>query len=647
MKLKVVQFCCLVLLLMVSTVVRAQFTVNNQSVVYNDLDSVYLCVIPDSCFMSDYKVTIQADTFYRTNMDIHVDSILSLDTLPLIDTVFQYDSIVEIDTIYQYDSILEIDTVYYIVDTIIQLDTILLYDTILQYDTILLYDTIVTIDTLQWQGFRYENTMYSLNDSLVFCGISGDKEYIVTAYFEDSTTHSFPISFTNLPIICLQGNFGYDYTEGVVSILCADSTSVPELMNAKIKWRGGTTNVEGKHKRNYTIKFINEKGKKHKRQLFGLRTHNQWILNAGQVDLARCRNQIGHELWADIARKPYYYEQAPDVRTSVRGKFVEVVLNGEYRGLYSISENVDKEQLQLVDHDSENGIFHGHLWKTDSWDGTLMNDLLDYDNTQEVYRGFETKYPDFDDVNPTDYSLLYNAISFTVRSSDIAFKQYVADYFDVPVLIDYYLFFNVLVARDNQGKNMMWACHDEQVDKKLTIGVWDLDCTVGQNYTDTDPHPDNFGPEVDTRQLRFVLPIKRLLNIPQYADSVQNRYWELHQTHLNADSLTARYEKYFQLFLRGGAAGREERKWSGDSDIAGCTLDFQKELDFIKDWIQRRFEFLNNGEFRKNNDVILSLDDVDVELPNDKVYTLLGQPVGTPIKSGIYIQNGKKIFIRP
>ena len=376
-----------------------------------------------------------------------------------------------------------------------------------------------------------------------------------------------------------------------------------------------------------------------------MRTHNHWILNAAQVDLARCRNQIGHELWHDMARQPYYIDQAPEALTSVRGQFVEVFLNSEYRGIYSLTENIDQEQTQVVEHDEDNNIFHGHLWKSDSWDGTSMYDIKDYDNTQEVYRGFETKYPDFEDVNPTDYSILYNAINFALNSTDPEFKLYLDEYFDVPVLIDYYLLINILVAQDNNGKNMFWVCYDGEQDKKLTIAVWDLDCTAGQGYNPTKPHPSGFGPEIDMRTQNLLMVLNRMIKIPEYNKAVKERYWELCQTHLHPDSLYARYENYIHHFIRGGAAAREEQKWSRDSDIGGYELNLQQELDFIYDWIQRRYAFLNAGEFYRDN-VSTAVEDV-VRPVDNRVFNILGQPVKTPMKSGIYIQNGKKIFIQP
>ena len=522
------------------------------------------------------------------------------------------------------------------------------YETVIQSETIFrtkVVDGNLVLDTLQWESIQLGADIYHAHDTIMFSDVSGGKIYPLVAHFNDGSTMSYPISFTNLPIVRLDGQFGNDYSNGTVIIFSTD-TGVPLVqMKAKIKWRGGSTNGVNKHKRNYTIKFLNHNGKKQKRQFFGLRTHNQWILNAGQVDLARCRNQVGHELWNDMARKPYYIDQAPDALTSVRGQFVEVFLNGEYRGIYSMTENIDQEQTQIVEHDEDNNIFHGHLWKTDSWDGTSMYDIKDYDNTQEVYRGFETKYPDFEDVNPTDYSILYNAINFTLNSTDAEFKLFLDEYFDIPVLIDYYLLINVLVAQDNNGKNMFWVCYDGEQDKKLTIAVWDLDCTAGQGYNPTKPHPSGFGPEIDMRTQNLLMVLNRMIKIPEYNKAVNDRYWELYQTHLNPDSLYTRYENIIHHFIRGGAAAREEQKWSRDSDIGGYELNLQQELDFIYDWIQRRYAFLNAGEFYRDN-VSTNVENLNRPVDN-RIFDILGQPVSTPVKSGIYIQNGKKIFIQP
>ena len=55
-----------------------------------------------------------------------------------------------------------------------------------------------------------------------------------------------------LPQVYLNGSFGYEYNEGEICIVDSDTTR----LKANIKWRGGSTNSDGKHKRNYKIKML-------------------------------------------------------------------------------------------------------------------------------------------------------------------------------------------------------------------------------------------------------------------------------------------------------------------------------------------------------------------------------------------------------
>lgn len=269
-------------------------------------------------------------------------------------------------------------------------------------------------------------------------------------------------SNAQLPIIHLKGEFGYDYQEGEVIISEDNNTTT---YKAKIKWRGGTTNTPDKHKRNYKIKLSEDAS------LFGLRTDNNWILDAGQADVFRLRNRIATELWNDMASKPYYYDQEPDALTGVRGKVVEVYLNDEYRGIYCLTEAMDRKQLKLKKFDKKTGEIHGGLWKSEGYGNALMYDAPPYDNKQEKWGIFEVKYPDLDDLESTDYSTLYNAINFVATSTDEEFSTHVEEYFDMPVVIDYYIFLHVLNAFDNTGKNMFWAVYDKEIDKKITPAV--------------------------------------------------------------------------------------------------------------------------------------------------------------------------------
>lgn len=99
-----------------------------------------------------------------------------------------------------------------------------------------------------------------------------------------------------------------------------------------------------------------------------MREDNNWILDAGQVDLFRLRNRIATEIWNEFASKPYYTSKEPKAKSGVAGKVVEVILNNEYRGIYSLTETMDRKELKLKKYDDINQEFHGQLWKVSSWD---------------------------------------------------------------------------------------------------------------------------------------------------------------------------------------------------------------------------------------------------------------------------------------
>jgi cotH protein len=439
----------------------------------------------------------------------------------------------------------------------------------------------------------------------------------------------------SIPVLVLRGTFSNEYQNGTVEFYSSQGTT-PVSYEAKIKWRGGSTNTEGKHKRNYKIKF------KDKQQFFGLKADKNWILDAGQQDLFRLRNRIATELWNDFARKPYYAADGDEVFSGVRGRVVEVFLNDEYIGIYSLIETMDNKTLGLSK--SRKGIIHGQLWKTNGYGLSMMyNTPSVFDNTSSTWDVFETKYPDIKDVYPTDYSPLWKAINFVVNSSDEEFKDSVAYYFDLPVVEDYYIFTQTLCAVDNIGKNMYWAIYDSKESPKITFAVWDLDLTVGSSY-------------LKVYDQKYTLPnhiirgyfnlIKRLIatNAGDFNLQVRERYWSARKDILSTDSLIARYKSYYQLLKKCGAAEREAQRWSGDMDILQQKLDYDKEMEYITNWITRHMKVLDRQLFNDPN--VINHSSV-VANESDDVYTLQGIKVDPKhLGGGIYIKGCKKIFIK-
>lgn len=466
------------------------------------------------------------------------------------------------------------------------------------------YDKPIALDdTVSWVLINNKQVKTSVSLPLV----DGATTYPIVISHRGNGTRAISeatLRFTSLPILCMQGDFNVEYQEGQVQVTLPEAHETVDY-RARIKWAGGTTLEDWIEKHNYHIKFIDDKGEKMDVSFFGLRNDNHWRLDAGIVDMLRFRNKVAHELWADFNSKPYYASSQPNARNYSRGEHVEVFLNGDYMGFFNMAEFLDRKQMKLKKYDDAAGQFHGQMWKGKvSTRQTLFCKDSVYDNTLEHWAGFDVMYPDIDDVCPTDYSLLSNAIKFVETSDDETFASQAGAYFDLPVLADYMVFIHMLFAIDNASKNIIWGCYDSAVDKKLSLSVWDLEATVGQHWYDGPGyyHAREIQPEKDLLTCRFSALSQnrlfmRLMELPEFSDRVRNRYWELRKTVLDADSLVARYKSAFDALETSGALERERERWTGSRDLYYRNIDFYAEFDYMIDWIKRRVAYLDTHTF--------------------------------------------------
>ena len=466
--------------------------------------------------------------------------------------------------------------------------------------------------------------------------IDGDTCYTFSFRKNNVLTQS-TIHFTYLPIMCITGSFGNDYVEAPVEMIFPDGQGTLNY-RTRIKQAGASTNSQWVHKHSYHVKFVDENGDKTDVSFFGLRNDNHWRLDAGTRDMIRFRNYAANGLWADFGTKAYYADKQPNARSYIRGSHVEVFMNDNYHGFYNFTEFLDRKQLKLKkyaerEEPNEDGTdvqtvvdFHGMMWKvTLTTAQTLFVSYNDYcDNTLEGWAGFNLMYPEIDDVCPTDYTLIRNAVRFVATSSNSDYVSQVGEYFDFPVLVDYYLFITVVFGIDNACNNMVFGCYDSATDKKLTLAVWDMDATVGQHFADMDGyyHADVIQPENEVEDVprdmcslssnRF---FTRLKAIPEFNRQVMQRYWELRQTVLRPDSLVDRYTAIYRRLDACGALDRETVRWSDTGDISHRMLDFPGEFDYLCDWLIRRIAYLDTHKFAAqsgdlNGDGMVDVSDV-------------------------------------
>ena len=493
-----------------------------------------------------------------------------------------------------------------------------------------------------------------VNSQYTFKQVNAKSRYETTVTDTKGNTIKGNIQFTFLPVVYLEGLFGYDYQRGTVTITIPNEQGNDYVLSGRIKWRGKTTNTNDKHKRNYNIKLDTDT------QLFDMRKDNNWMLDAGQPDVFRMRNRIAMDIWNDMASKPYYADKEPKARNGVRGYMVEVFLNNEYRGIYNLSEKLDRKQMKLKKVD-ESGNIHGVLYKGITWDDVSMNDsIYNYDNYANNLLGYEVKYPEpYEDCDSTDWKPLVDSNNniIILCYNDEEFEKQIEQWLDVPVMIDYSIFLSSVNALDNSGKNMFWAIYDKETSNRMTLAPWDLDLTFGQRWggilaTEKNDHtsPEYFTDVVIAGFFNF-----HRTNALHYNDRLNERYQELRQNGnvLSTESLIERFTKYYNAIKNSGAAQRETDKWSGDSDIWGEEINFDKEYEYICDWITKHLEAVDKKGFpvlydKEYMDSIFARIDnkIIINKSDNHIYTLSGQRINSTnqLKHGVYIVNRKKVI---
>ena len=345
-------------------------------------------------------------------------------------------------------------------------------------------------------------------------------------------------------------------------------------MHAGFKIRG--TSSQQYEKKSYRVElWTDETGVEMIDTTFlGMRSDDDWNLEAMWAQPLRLRDKVANELWMEMYRLPYL-ANAPEAKPGIRMEYVDLYLNGEYMGVYTLTERMDRKQLGLRKY---NGNIRGLLFKGNGPGAPTFDTLPDYDNTLDVWDNYEWVYPNESDTI-IDWSTLYNFTSFVMNATDVAFYSQYNTMFDAQNAIDYFLFINVLKAMDNMGRNLFVARY-KKTSEFLYI-PWDLDAIWG---LDTDGMQTNDATGFMTNGF-----YDRLLNDCSdngFVAMTQTRYNALRDSILTREHIMELVRKQYEALLADGAYDREHETWPD------FIVD-ESQLDYMSDWLDARFAYLD------------------------------------------------------
>lgn len=365
--------------------------------------------------------------------------------------------------------------------------------------------------------------------------------------------------------------------------------------------RGNTSRTYPKKGYKLTLKNQNKKGEvvSDKKSLFGLRTDDEWILNAMYSDSSKIRDKLSVDLWNDFGAK---VDEFPDAKFGSDLVYVEVFFNQEYWGLYGLMEPVDSKQLDLT-KDGEIGTTE-YSYKAVGFKGGDEERLKDATPFERSLAAFELK-GNHDNTDMAAWEPLFSYLTFRDQEDDEAFAREAATLIDTDGALNAWIFFQAILGIDNRAKNMYYVAKSNNQSYRIYFAPWDMDLTWGDALSvraeagqkeETDQPVWNVGLNTNLYSERINWePGDRLvkLDVENTRENIKEKWLKLRQGLFSDENLTRHIDKLSHELQDSGALDRDARRWP-DSNFGEDYEQFKRmalyRMKFLDYYFDGRLE---------------------------------------------------------
>ncbi len=354
---------------------------------------------------------------------------------------------------------------------------------------------------------------------------------------------------------------------------------------AQIRVRGHSSRLFEKSP--YQLDFVDENGEAAPAAVMGMPAHSEWVLYGPYLDKSLVRNYM----WYNIAGE--VMEWAPNVR------YCELILNGEYRGLYLMVETItDGEDCRLNLSTTEQNVkTTGYLLRGDR---TTQEDL---GGQRDIYTYLERmltlrtdiliKYPGRSSLTQElrqeielDYAAFEKALySYDYDTDDYGYWNYI----DVDNFVDYFLI-NEFSLNVDAGRYSTYIYKDLSGKFKLAVWYFNNAC---DNFP-TDPlTPDQINMVSHTWYFM-------LCKSEGFVERLLDRYDELRASVLNETYLLNYIDE--TLAYLGPAVERNNQRWNDAmtqweplTPVERNLHSHEEAVDQLKEWLYERGIWLDEN----------------------------------------------------
>ncbi|WP_340111843.1 CotH kinase family protein [Maribellus mangrovi] len=349
-----------------------------------------------------------------------------------------------------------------------------------------------------------------------------------------------------------------------------------------IELRGNST--MGYPKKPYTFETRLENGDNNDVALLGFPEENDWILRASYIDHTFLRDPVALKM-SRLAGN-----------WSSGTKHVEVVLNGEYQGIYILLEKIKRTKNRLDIAKLKPEDISG-----EELTGGYIYEIAGQHNDFGLAR--RLRYPDMDDVMPEQ-------LAYIKKYDDdfrAAMQQFTTDnpgelyskWIDVQSFVDYMLV--VEAARNPDGYG--WSCyfHKDKNDVLKAGPVWDFDQSMhNSTYRDGERW---WGWIIDYDQYPDPPFYQMMIHEPYFQYQMKKRWESLRQNEWSTENMFHYIDSIAANLSE--AVNRNFQKWPNLGkwiwrELPGYELldTYDKQVNSMKEYLEQRWDWID-GEMAK------------------------------------------------
>lgn len=361
---------------------------------------------------------------------------------------------------------------------------------------------------------------------------------------ESGQCRQYNVVFTTLPIIMMTADGANEENiTGVVRLWDPydEKTGGISAVSTRAEWHIRGYSSLSYAKKSWKLSLKNDSGEKRNIDLLGLGADDDWILNSMNMDDARIKDKLAMDIWNSIAAT-----KENDYPAST-GEYVELFLNGEYRGVYLLQRRIDRKYLGL----SDEILFKG----SNNW---VPNTAMEA------------------------YEIIYSTMNYASTYELMTDLWTDASRLDLDSFLDINILLQLGCMPDNAGnKNMYYLVRQIEGEYRIVMIPWDMDMSFAIVWDDRFVY-DYDGSLNDSIRRQEYDDVQVLY--PDLDERVAERWFELRKGALSWDALSSILYEAENALVNSGAYER-------DADLWPAHYEGLDSHDSLERWLWERLQW--------------------------------------------------------